>query len=233
VYRDDFLVIAGGDYRQEWLIPWWWSGLRKNYSGSVFFGDLGLSPAGLACCRSLGFEPQQISRDDADPQSCAWFLKPRVIRIALSAGTRCAIWLDLDCQVLGDLSTIIGCIGDQPGLSMRPDEWEIRHPSGRVLPGEFPYVSGLIGMRDFNPTGWEELCLFCQRFVPGDQDVLTRLIHRRRLRVVALEPKHCLFPWSWEPAVRPAVFHHAGPTAKQLLRRELEVEDKSEMEDTL
>ena len=91
------------------------------------------------------------------------------------------LWLDLDCESLGNLEPIFEYIDPVTGIALARihEKWqEDNLAQGLILPGEVAYSSGVIA---FYPQSvvikkWAEISLINNHLFIGDQDILSRLI---------------------------------------------------------
>lgn len=190
-------VLVGCDQTQEWLLPWWWHYYARYNSFPVVFADFGMSEQAIAWCASKGsilpsssekrFSDQKIS----DVQKAAWeqlyglgiwdrrrvwFKKPQAL---LQSSFCTGLWLDLDCQVKGNLEPIFRSLsfGAEVGVVKEPDFIQTYERNmGHLLPGEISYNSGVIVFRrnaDILHYWMEELTK-CHEKYAGDQAALSR-----------------------------------------------------------
>lgn len=124
-------ILVGCDQKQEWLLSWWYTHLRKNNRDiPVAFGDFGMSEEARRWCEQRGILipsseiPPLSSQESKEvgwlyekkrwrlknqelhssgPQRAIWFRKPLLMK--QSPFTR-TLWTDLDCQILGNLSPL-------------------------------------------------------------------------------------------------------------------------------
>jgi hypothetical protein len=136
-------IIVGADQRQEWLLPWWWSHFSKYNRLSVAFFDFGLSPSMREWCSQRGIllslpkSPIFVKdRDEVDPLKVeswekrypdtfwearnGWFKKP--LACAHTPYQRTA-WIDLDCEVVGSLTGLLGACDSAPCIALAKDRF--------------------------------------------------------------------------------------------------------------
>lgn len=115
----------------------------------------------------------------------AWFKKPLAL---LQAPYERNCWLDLDCEVRGDLKPLFDCLKDTVYLAMMPEPEEVQEKDreeGDLLPGEVSYNSGVMVFRGHAQIlhQWVEASrLYNGRFL-GDQTVLSRQIYLQETAV--------------------------------------------------
>jgi hypothetical protein len=186
-------IIVGCDRYQEWLLPWWWSHYSVHNSYPVIFIDMGMSEEGVAWCQEKGacfslsqdvFSSPKEKLSPAVRNSweeshgtgiwklrSAWLKKPFALLHSPFAFT---LWLDLDCQVVGELEPLFNTLFFGADLSLAQDP---QIPK-TLLPGEIPYNSGVLVFRKGAPilTQWIETMMELETQLPGDQDFLSRAI---------------------------------------------------------
>lgn len=134
-------VLVGCDENQEWMLPWWFSHFRQaNPNLSVAFADFGMSKSAKIWCEERGSRLEipslPLYENKGDPgvlfmgeRWCEWRLTPprfttypiwfaKASAMLLSPFYR-TLWLDLDCQVLSDLSTLFSLPLPKSKLRMR------------------------------------------------------------------------------------------------------------------
>lgn len=122
-------VLTGSDQSQEWLLHWFYSNFRKhNPNCPIAFADFGMSPAAQNWCQERGvlikapelhhdpgeqpgfvfqqdrWEESNVNTSPSSNRNYVCFRKPLAIGQSPFART---LWLDLDCQVLGDLTPLL------------------------------------------------------------------------------------------------------------------------------
>lgn len=130
LYEKAFLT--GADMNTEWQLPWFFENYKKHNDTPILFADFGV-----------------IDRDAIEPhvhaiidmtkvQERGWFKKPKAL---YHAPAQKLVWLDTDCQVLQDISSIFDLL--QPDqLNMVEDRpWAKRR-------GGVQFNSGVVGIVD-------------------------------------------------------------------------------------
>lgn len=128
LYEKAFLT--GADMNTEWQLPWFFENYKKHNDTPILFADFGV-----------------IDRDAIEPhvhaiidmtkvQERGWFKKPKAL---YHAPAQKLVWLDTDCQVLQDISSIFDLL--QPDqLNMVEDKpWAKRR-------GGVQFNSGVVGI---------------------------------------------------------------------------------------
>jgi len=121
-------VIVGCDELQECLLPWWWKNYSAHNDYPVTFCDFGMSKRALDYCQKRGDTiavKSHVELKDGqwthhfgcniDSVRRAWIKKPFALQ---KASYRTNLWLDLDCEVRGDLDPLFNCLvfGDDVAL---------------------------------------------------------------------------------------------------------------------
>ena len=204
-------VVTGCDVLQEWILPWWYSNLRRYSQLPVIFVDMGMSRKGLAWCDERGEIVYPEERVDF-----AELFKPiGLIRSSYAE----SLWLDPDCEVLKPLeaafeetSAEIGVVRDVPGASdpIQSGMLVVRHGSATVLE-------------------WAELCRNWKRLDRRkistshyDQSILAYLWRRNPGAFNLLRDE-----WNWVrqkgPSPEAAIFHWWGMAGKEDIRQRVAV----------
>lgn len=208
-------VIVGCSRSHEWLLPWWWMHFQThNIQIPVTFFDFGdMTTQGQQWCRTRGqlqmlpsseitclikaednIHPQQASEwkkhknIDVWKMRLAWFQKPFA---CLHSPYEKTLWIDLDCQVRKSLTPLFSFCDNACGLSLskEPDYvMEEHRESGELLPGEIEYNSGVIAFKHGSPIiqKWAQKCLEDNGGLRGDQEVMSRLLFERKIKIMEL-----------------------------------------------
>ena len=242
-------IVVGCDRNQEWLLPWWWKHYSDRHSHPVAFMDFGLSPEALTWCKERG---TCIDLSNVDLKQ---FLKEPVNEIKLKWESRCgpelwaerhawfkkpfacfyspferSIWLDLDCQVKGDLAPLFNCLnlGAEIALCRESESVQQLHQKLELLlPGEINYNSGVIAFKkgvaiDF----WLEQTVCHNELFIGDQQALSRAIFLKPFSLFELPPV-----FNWSPAEgendQAVIVHYHGGYFKLEIANQLKSMDLS------
>ncbi|WP_068468765.1 hypothetical protein [Candidatus Protochlamydia phocaeensis] len=194
-------ILTGCDQSQEWLLPWWWMNLRLHDGHPVTFIDFGnMSKAALDWCKGRGAVISLeadcsfvAGKEKINPQLAliwetihthvwqmrsAWFKKPFAL---LQSPYKRTLWLDLDCQVRGQLDPLFDQCDNEAEVAMKREEdifHEMDIEQGLLLPGEQIYNSGVLVYRKGAQIlqDWASQALTHNRFFIGDQQLLSRII---------------------------------------------------------
>ncbi len=119
-------IITGCDRNQEWLLPWWYEQIREHHPDlPIAFADMGISDTAKRWCSDRGIliPESQIDPLSPFPQEIGWlyqkkkwkckgcppipndisFRKPLIMQ---QSPFERSLWLDLDCQVVGNLTPL-------------------------------------------------------------------------------------------------------------------------------
>ncbi|MCB1108827.1 MAG: hypothetical protein KDK44_04150 [Chlamydiia bacterium] len=201
-------ILIGAEKSQEWMLGWWYSHYRKYHDLPIAICDFGLSEQGLKKARQLG-TVLDFNKDDLlkifDLPLCPkkqatwqelytgplqnihpiWMLKPFSL---MKSPFEKTIWIDLDCEIRGPLDPIFSFINSPSGFTVAPDTayyQSVLESRNELLPGEVIYNSGVIGFRHKSRVIdlWTRELLSNHANYLGDQDALSRIIHRHRLPI--------------------------------------------------
>ncbi len=201
-------VIIGADKTQEWMLGWWYAHYKKYCDYPIAICDFGLSKNGLTKAKQIGtvldfdktsllklFNKTLCPKKETSWQELysgklqnihpIWMLKPFGLAHTPFEKT---IWIDLDCQIQGKLDDIFSFIDNSTGFTIvpeMPDYQSLLESKGYLLPGEIVYNSGVIGYKQGCKIIdlWKDEVLSHHTNYLGDQDALSRIIHRHRLPV--------------------------------------------------
>ena len=155
--------ITGCDAQQEWMLPWFLSNFFKhNPTANIKVVDFGLSQKGIDHAAAYGIK----ITDKINTNIKAWFYKPKAI-LDIKADKK--IWLDVDCEVRGNLNEMFDLLLESK-LSMCQDRpWSRRR-------GELWYNSGVVGVIHNPPILklWSQRCISQNKV--GDQEVLQEML---------------------------------------------------------
>lgn len=230
-------VLCGAEKSQEWLLPWWWSRYQEHNAFPVTFIDFGMSEKMKAWCRERGelcsveLEHSCISsRDSIDPNLIkewesiygqtmwnsrpTWFKKPFAL---LNSSYERAIWIDLDCEVLGPLDSLFLFLGANADLAL------VREYTSDHLPRFDPrvrYNGGVIvfqhGARIIEK--WAEAAIDQNHLFAGDDSLLSHLIHKHHLDVIELPE---IYNWRMVRGLNlnAVILHWVGNGGKAYIRK--------------
>lgn len=128
----DKAFLTGADSNTEWMLPWFFSNYKKYNDTPLVFADFGVTDIDYVR------ENVHAVMNMRDMKEQGWFKKPRAM---MNCPSKRTVWIDTDCEVLGDLSDIFTML--HPGkLNMVEDKpWTKRMK-------ETWYNSGIVGFID-------------------------------------------------------------------------------------
>lgn len=232
-------ILVGCDAEQEWLLPWWHSNLRKhNPELPIAFGDLGMSKEGVDWCKKRGiliprlpplskdappwiYEGRQWATDPL-PSQFTWFEKPFLMQ---QSPFRKTVWLDLDCEVLGDLSplfffelqgTKFAATNLSNSFKMFSEDKQECMEIKRVNSGVIVYEKGS-ELLDF----WAELTRKTYLNFFSDDCILAFAISKYSFPLARIPCKYnWLILWGKNPEA--LILHWEGKIAKTVLKNEVD-----------
>ena len=236
-------VLVGADASQEWLLAWFYSHFREfNPECPIAFADFGMSPEGQCWCRERGalFTVPELSSGAMDqpgsffegefwaqwgagtsgcmPMASIYFRKP--LALALSPFDK-TLWLDLDCEVRGDLEALMSLPlpSDGLGATFCGSGCFIKNlGSGEIIP--VPKYSTGVLLAEKNSallTEWVELVKGKISFYT-DEECLGFLVERKQ-RPMTLIP--CEYNWpaaNWGENSMAFIYHWMGKEGKQRIK---------------
>ncbi len=241
--RNEDGVLIGSDLTQEWLLPWWWKRYEKTNHHSVAFIDFGMSFEKKNWCRERGeliplrlLDDYVLPKEKMDPQVIAhledefgkqfwisrsiWFKKPFGF---LQTPFRRTVWIDLDCEIRGSIAPLFEYANLEPGLAM------ILDPCDSLADYSYPiYNSGVVPFCRGIPLiiDWAIECIKKNGKFRGDQEILSSLIAKRKIRMNVLPPK---FNWSrvQKESDEAIIYHWHGIYGKYVIRNQMTVDEIS------
>lgn len=208
------VFVTGCDHKTEWQLPWFIENFKKYNNTQLVIADFGMMnyPDGDYTCIDM-------SKNKAK----GWFKKPSSLIKVAELGFSKVCWLDTDCQVLEDISSIfnyaepdkLGMIEDRPWSKRRPEmgEW---YNSGVILIQGIPLV-----LRD-----WEKQCIHNPQ--QGDQEVLYLMMEGNAIRKLgAINP----LPHEYNTlrldyidkidVKNPKIIHHTGKKGDDVIKEQI------------
>jgi hypothetical protein len=232
-------IIVGCDRNQEWLLAWWWSHYSAHNTRPVTFVNFGLTTEAIAWCKERGDlldltglnssefikEPEGQLREKWEArygkelwsERHAWFKKPFA---CLSSPYSETIWIDLDCEVKGNLSPLFQTLHLGFDLGLCPESesvQQLHHTLEFLRPGEVNYNSGVIVFRKGDAIDfWVEQTVTCNDLFIGDQQSLSRSLFLRPCNLFSVPAA-----FNWSPSLGQndlaVVVHYHGGVFKQLI----------------
>jgi hypothetical protein len=209
-------VIIAASYEVESLLPWWWYHYQRHCHYPVAFIDLGISFAARSFLQGKAHiipfaQDPQIADPYSIEQKCAkqygsdtecmrkyWFKKPSIL--AMSPFTK-SVWLDLDCEVCGDISALFSFCDRSHGIALAIDlnaslkkilQWHEKKEG----PLPITFSSGVVCYQKDSSiiSAWIHECMHQSALHIGDQDALSACIAKKK-KCITLLPE--IMNWSY------------------------------------
>lgn len=232
-------VIVGCDEQQEWILPWWWNHYSTHNHSPVLFVDFGLSTEAAQWCEQRGkvislppdlplITPrEEIGKSTIERWEAAygngfwkarpsWFKKPFAL---LQTPFEKTLWLDLDCEVRADISSLFSPTIEEISLAPEPEyvqehmqAFSIRQKEEKI------YNSGVLLYRHDSPTilEWAQACISRADDFWSDQHLLSRLIFEKQKKIIELSQ---LYNWhmAFGPNEQAHIVHWLGDVGKEYI----------------
>jgi len=160
----DKAFVTGCDKSNEWMLDWFLENYKKHNDTPIIFADFGISKTKLKDLTD-NKKFHAIMHFKKEKNFTSWFLKPTAM---IHAPSTEVVWIDTDCEVLGDLSGISDDLEPRKLNMVQDRPWTKRNGSRGPW-----YNSGIVGVidRPLILKQWETACTNnpTQR---GDQEVL-------------------------------------------------------------
>lgn len=224
-------ILVGCDLLCEWLLPWWWERYSEDNDLPVCFADFGMSKRGKKWCEARGIflplltltkELKVCEKKNIDPnlvkrwenevtpaweKRASWFKKPFAFENTPFEET---LWLDLDCEVLGNIEEIFAYLADKTIALYQQSYFKN---------DEDYFNSGVVCFRKnarFIPL-WRKSSLENNHLFWGDQDILSEILNREKIPVSYLPEKYnCLMYKGLQLGAK--IFHWAAPWGKDYIK---------------
>ncbi len=206
------VVITGCDSNTAWMLPWFIKNYKKHNDIPLIVCDFGMNEEQLNSLQDVVIYPLNNTSN-----VCAWFKKPEAL-LEITAVKK--VWLDTDCEVLGNLEPIF------KSLYTKVLNMVIDHPWSQRS-GEKWHNSGVVGVFDKPPILYDWYAN-CRKNVEqrGDQEVLhvmkkdwgfMNYVHDlpHQYNVLRLDIQDNNVPKD------PLIFHWTGPKGKEIIRKKM------------
>lgn len=229
-------IICGCDCQQEWLLSWWWDGYRSENDFPVTFMDFGMSSKAQKWCAERGEVialnldasfikgKEEISLDSARQwedfygptvwkSRYSFFKKPFAL---LHSPYQKAIWIDLDCEILGSIEEIFSTCDPISQIALVREHATAHlpkfHIDGRYNGGVIGFVHGAKMIQK-----WAEDAVVRNQDFWSDDALLSALIREYEVPVVELSE---LYNWRLAKGVNVnAIIHHwVGSAGKSYIK---------------
>lgn len=155
--------LTGVDAKQEWMLPWFFENYKKHNKLPVIVADFGMSPQGLELAKRHAKDVIDLKAE----REKGWFLKPKAM---LKCPAKQKVWIDIDCEVRGDISGIFKELEPNKLAMVQDHPWTKRR-------GELWHNSGVVGIINNPPilTAWIDG--INRHKAVGDQEVLHAMLN--------------------------------------------------------
>ena len=235
-------VLVGSDQSQEWLLDWFYHSFRKyNPVCPIAFADFGMSEKGKRWCEAKGerfqipkipilqraglafegerWEEWKLDKSRLTIESPAYFRKPAAI---LQSPFERTLWLDLDCQILGNLNALLSLPLAEGRLAAAPcgSFCYIKNLSRELVCRVAKYNTGVILTEKKSPLleQWASLIdgtiAFCT-----DEGSLSFLADRGRTPITKLNHVYNWPVYVWGENAGALIYHWLGEKAKCHLKK--------------
>ena len=170
--------LTGCDSNTEWQLPWFIKNYQKHCNLPLLFADFGMTEDALNLIAPFAENVIKTPRK-------GWFSKINALE-HYSGMYEAVCWLDTDCQVLSDPSSIFRYTEKGKLTMVKDNPWSMRRPEL----GDW-YNSGVVAVEGITPmlTTWKKEA--ARGNYVGDQEALHGYINgdlMRRISTVAEAP---------------------------------------------
>ena len=191
-------ILIGSDQNTEWLLPWWWKYYSRYNNFPVAIADFGLSSNMLKWCQKKAqvislrdsnrvAQKSALSKKRAEEWSKiyhgdlwqarkAWFKKPLA---CLQTPFDMTAWIDIDCEVCGPLQPLLESFQKDAELAIVQEETGDYNSGVLVFSKNAPFLKK-----------WARLCMEQNDLYMGDQNALTALISKKKIKVQELNSRY-------------------------------------------
>lgn len=160
----DKVFLTGCDKNTEWMLPWFLDNYHKHNEVPIVLADFGMTKFALEAVKNQ----KRIAAvmDLTSTKEQGWFKKPLSM---LKCPSKYTCWIDTDCEVLGNISSVFDKVEPQK-LAMACDRpWTKRS-------GETWYNSGVVAFKDKPKILEKWVDAVRKNPVRGDQETLHFLL---------------------------------------------------------
>lgn len=212
----DRVFVTGCDKSNEWMLDWFLDNYKKHNDTPIVFADFGISEDKLKDLIDNKKFHAVMHFSKPKKKMMGWFLKPTAM---LNAPADEVVWIDTDCEVLGDLSGIFDDIVPMRLNMVQDRPWTKRNNKR----GDW-YNSGVVGIkgRPIILKQWEIACTN-EPVQRGDQEVLYFMLDEigKLTHINELHNKYNVIRLQYIDKTVPKevlVRHHTGHKGKDKIR---------------
>lgn len=207
------MFVTGCDKNTEWQLPFFIEHYTAHNTTPVCVADFGMSPEMIHFLRDKNIP---LLLDDGI-YGKGWFAKPRTMQLASRLADKWC-WIDTDCQVLGDISSIFDFIEPNKLAMVEDKPWSARR-------GEKWHNSGVVAGEGIPSILWKWTEDVTNNPQVGDQEVLHTLIREGLNRMIHITDLPNKYNWLRLQVVdgdddpKKLVMHHTGPKGNNEIRK--------------
>lgn len=179
----DKAFLTGCDSNTEWMLPWFLENYHKHNNLPLILADFGMTKFTLEAVK----EQKKVSAviDLTKTSEEGWFKKPLSM---YNCPSKLTCWIDTDCEVLGNLSSVFNYVEDQKLAMVCDRPWTKRS-------GETWYNSGVVAFK--NKPKILEKWVQAVRKNPsrGDQETLHLLLETPLDQMIYITELHNKYNW--------------------------------------
>lgn len=244
--RERVGVLVGCDQSQEWLLDWFYTHFRKyNPDCPIAFADFGMSPDRENWCRERGvvlavpelstkgselpgslfqgefYEEYKLDLSGWTSERLVIFRKP--LALAQSPFKR-TLWLDLDCQVRGDLAPLmsLALASDKLGATPSGSFFYVKNLSKNLCFLVDKYNTGVILTEKKSALLDSWISLIDGRIsFSTDEGSLSFLVEKNQMRITEIPHQYNWPVHVWGENQEALIYHWLGKEAKQRLHCEI------------
>ena len=216
----DEIFVTGCDENTEWMLPWFIHNYKKYNNTPIVIVDFGMSVKSREWCKDNFHKVIDIVKMS---NVRSWFMKPGAMIVASELSKK-TCWIDTDCEVLGDISSIfnytepnkLSMCEDKPWIKRRNELW---HNSGVVAFEGLPKIL----------HAWDTQCAVNQ--IVGDQEVLHFMLKDPMLKmmnVITMPNKYNCLRLQIEDGMDipdKLIMHWTGPKGKAIIKEKMNEEN--------
>lgn len=237
-------IVVGLNWGMEIMLHWWWEHYSFHNRFPVTFFDLGMTPSAVRYCQERGEVVKvKVPYEDLKKRMkvplhwekktygegiyylqqyrrFSWFKKPFCL---LHSPYRYTLWLDIDCQVRGDLFDAFFYSENDQGISLASTDGinaSLHRIAGWDAPSSHFVNSGVVAFKHGSSVieAWAKAVRTWEEMFYGDQDVLAEVLSRGKKKLQEL-PR--VYNWrvnKWGENSSVLIAHYAGEARKSLFK---------------
>jgi len=179
----DKAFLTGCDKNTEWMLPWFLDNYYKHNNTPLVLADFGMTKFTLEAIK----EQKRVSAvmDLTNTSEKGWFKKPLSM---YNCPSKLTCWIDTDCEVLGDISSVFNYVEDQKLAMVCDRPWSKRSK-------EIWYNSGVVAFKN-KPKILEKWVQAVKKNPSrGDQETLHLLLETPLDQMIYITELHNKYNW--------------------------------------